>query len=249
MFSAPSPAFDTGKVSYSGILSPNAVVSLSASSGQTANSLKYAFETLSAGRRFAVVPLADGGAFWFATLAAMAAGSSKVGTAADTVAALRGTYDGWHEPIPGVLHAVACDVAKAVMASESSTLRCDRIHVVPHINRWWDGRTVLVGDAAHALPINLAQGAACAVEGAYLLGVTLAEALFASPHDVSVTAAGFMRYQATHEPRVRQCRYVTSMTELLAAPSSPMSEAVRNAMRLVPQPLNGWVFVKLIDII
>ena len=36
-----------------------------------ADALAHAFETLSAGRRFAVVPLADGGAFWFATCPAL----------------------------------------------------------------------------------------------------------------------------------------------------------------------------------
>ena len=41
---------------------------------------------------------------------------------------------------------------------------------------------------------------------------------------------------------MRQCRVVTAFTELLAAPASPPTEALRNAMRLVPRPLNGWIF-------
>ena len=111
-------AVDTGKISFSGILSPTAIASLSDSGGRTdahADSLAYSFETLSAGRRFAVVPLADGGAFWFATLGAD--GGIEGADAIRSVAALRAVYDGWHEPIPRLLHAVACEVAEAAMAA------------------------------------------------------------------------------------------------------------------------------------
>ena len=256
---AGSCSIDTGKISFSGILSPTAIASLSDSGGRTdahADSLAYSFETLSAGRRFAVVPLADGGAFWFATLGAD--GGIEGADAIRSVAALRAVYDGWHEPIPRLLHAVACEVAEAAMAAgggaaaEDGTaagappLRCDRLHVTPRTARWWSGRAVLVGDAAHALPINLAQGAACAIEGAFTLSAALADALDGSRADAQLeaaaAAAAFARYQAEHEARVRQCRVVTAFTELLAAPASPPTEALRNAMRLVPRPLNGWIF-------
>jgi 2-polyprenyl-6-methoxyphenol hydroxylase-like FAD-dependent oxidoreductase len=252
-------AIDTGKISFSGILSPTAIASLSDSGGRTdahADSLAYAFETLSAGRRFAVVPLADGGAFWFATLGA--GGGIEGADASCSVAALRAAYNGWHEPIPRLLHAVACEVAEAAMAAGGGAaaddgaaagappLRCDRLHVTPRTARWWAGRAVLVGDAAHALPINLAQGAACAIEGAFTLSAALADALGGSragaPLETAVAAAAFARYQAGHEARVRQCRVVTAFTELLAAPASPPTEALRNAIRLVPRPLNGWIF-------
>ena len=55
-------------------------------------------------------------------------------------------------------------------------------------------------------------------------------------------AAAFEAYQAQHEPRVRQCRMLTGFTELLGRPSGPFAEGARNAMRLVPPPLNGLVF-------
>ena len=250
-------AVDTAMVSYSGVLSPLAVQNLTTSGGSTdlpavaGNPVEYAFETLSAGRRFAMVPLANGGAFWFATLpSALTPPGGGVG--ADAVAVLRAAYDGWHAPIPRVLHAVACDAAEAAMASASSDgdenapLRCERLQVAPQLERWWCGRAALVGDAAHALPINLAQGASCAVEGAYTLAMSLADALDdaaapASPAEAQLEAA-FARYQAAHAPRVRQCGLVTSFTQLLAQPASPATEAVRNAMRFVPAPLNGWVF-------
>ena len=39
-----------------------------------------------------------------------------------------------------------------------------------------------------------------------------------------------------------QCRLASAFTTALAAPASAPTEALRNAMRFVPQPLNGYVF-------
>ena len=36
--------------------------------------------------------------------------------------------------------------------------------------------------------------------------------------------------------------YVPRTVATQAAPASPPTEALRNAMRLVPRPLNGWIF-------
>jgi FAD-dependent urate hydroxylase len=262
---APCGAIDSGMYSFGGLLSPLAVANLVSSGGRT-DSAKYsrptahAFETLSRGRRFACVPLADGDAFWFATLSEADLFKSAVAVGVDlrndgggelVLKALREAYDGFHSPIPRMLHAVACDVAEVAMSTSadkwgvsqtisqtieaSGVLRSERLHSAPGIGDWWAGRVVLVGDAAHAMPINLAQGAACAIEGAYLLG----EALH---HHGDHVERAFAQYQAAHEPRVRQCRAVTAFTELLARPASPIAEGFRNAMRFTPQPLNSMIF-------
>ena len=125
--------------------------------------------------------------------------------------------------------------------------RREQLDVAPPPVRWGAGRAVLVGDAAHALPINLAQGAACAMEGAYTLGEQLGEAFGPdasplSPVPSAAAEAAFARYQQSHGPRVRQCAMVTAFTQALAAPASPPTEALRNAMRFVPPPINGWIF-------
>lgn len=286
-------AVDTGMVSYGGMLSRLAVANLTSSGGRTDSAegsapFEHAFETLSRGRRFACVPLADGGAFWFATLAADALRASAAAAGVDmsaedgsgrlVVPALRAAYDGWHAPIPRVLHAVACSAAEAGMArvemrgegagdmagererskanmaplGDQGVLRAERLHVAPpQPSQWWTGRAVLVGDAAHAMPINLAQGAACAIEGAYLLGDALhrheARREAEDPQAGALSAA-FADYQAAHEPRVAQCRAVTAFTHLLAAPASGPMEALRDAMRLVPQPLNGMLFDAALEV-
>lgn len=249
----------TSMISYGGILSPLAVANLTTSGGRTdsaegSSPTAHAFETLSSGRRFACVPLADGGAFWFATMpeAHMLAMAGTVG-GEGAIPALREAYEGWHAPIPRMLHAVACSAAEAAMSSaeprseqssvaatleSSGILRAERLFVAPaSLAQWWTGRAVLVGDAAHALPINLAQGAACGIEGAYLLGESIHR--HDGSHDLG---AAFAEYQAAHEPRVRQCRAVTAFTGALASPASGPTEALRDAMRFVPQPLNGMVF-------
>ena len=201
-----APAVDLGLVSASGI-------------AERGFDEDLAFETLSGGSRFALVPLSDGACFWFATQPADSADASS----------LEEAYAGWHAPIPEVLRAAADD-----------ELRWERLQSVAPLDAWSTGRAVLVGDAAHALPINLAQGAAAAIEGAYLLGTALARS--GGDH-----LAAFRAYEAAAAPRVAQCRRVTAFTELLAAPAGPVAEGARNAMALVPPSINGFVFDSFLE--
>ena len=71
------------------------------------------------------------------------------------------------------------------------------MHVVDPGAAWADGRTALIGDAAHAMVPFLAQGAAMAIEDAAVLAASLA----AHPGDVP---AAFVRYEAARKPRVAQ---------------------------------------------
>jgi salicylate hydroxylase len=71
------------------------------------------------------------------------------------------------------------------------------INVVDPTGPWTEGRTALLGDAAHAMVPFLAQGAAMAIEDAAVLG----RALAASPHDIP---SAFAAYAAERKPRVAQ---------------------------------------------
>ncbi len=71
------------------------------------------------------------------------------------------------------------------------------INVVDPSGPWVDGRTALLGDAAHAMVPFLAQGAAMAIEDAAVLG----QALAARPDDVPAALA---LYAAGRKPRVAQ---------------------------------------------
>ena len=298
MLAAACDPIDTGFVAHGGILEPPSLGTLSdrlwpAADGAEDGVPQLAFETLSAGRRFALVPLADGGAFWFATRP-LACGAADERADAGALGALRAAYEGWHAPIPQVLHAAACAAAEEASRRRghppppappslahapsadaiegaawsdawSDAFRSSRVLVAPPLPRWWCGRAVLVGDAAHAMPINLAQGAALGIEGAWLLGAALGRmsgesggggesrggGLGGMGHGAghgeglvkaSTWQAAFESYQAAHEPRVRQCRRMTAFTAALAMPATAPTEALRDAMRLVPQPLNGAVF-------
>jgi salicylate hydroxylase len=69
------------------------------------------------------------------------------------------------------------------------------INVVDPSGPWVEGRTALLGDAAHAMVPFLAQGAAMAIEDAAVLGRSLA----ATPGDVPAALAA---YAAERKPRV-----------------------------------------------
>ncbi len=239
---AGSTVAPTGYVCHSGILAPAVATSLphrepaSGPGGDSPPAPPYAFETLSRGHRFALVPLADGGAFWFATRPASKVRS--LGTSPAALVELRAAYAGWHQPVPRALHAAACAHVESVMGDGPSSMRHEALHAVAAHARWSKGGVVLVGDAAHALPHNLAQGASCAIEGAH----ALAERLDAWAGGSASLADALDDYRAVHEPRVARCRAMTAFTALLASPTSAWAEGLRNAMRMVPQPLNHLVF-------
>ncbi|MFC6659147.1 FAD-dependent monooxygenase [Deinococcus multiflagellatus] len=100
------------------------------------------------------------------------------------------------------------------------------IHEV-HLRRWGQGCVTLLGDAAHAMTPNLGQGAAMALEDAWVLGQHLA-----ATADVPAALA---RSEALRRPRVeavqRQSRRVGQAGQL----EDGALRALRDlAMRLTP---------------
>jgi 2-polyprenyl-6-methoxyphenol hydroxylase-like FAD-dependent oxidoreductase len=106
-----------------------------------------ASETLGAGRRFGLVPLTRERTYWYAAI-----------TGDEGHADLEAEFAGWHAPISEVL-------ARTPAADRTFLPLAD----LPHLDRWYAGRTVLVGDAAHAMTPNLGQGAAQALEDVAVL--------------------------------------------------------------------------------
>jgi 2-polyprenyl-6-methoxyphenol hydroxylase-like FAD-dependent oxidoreductase len=126
----------------------------------------------------------------------------------------------------------------------------------------------MVGDSSHATPPNLAQGAAIAIEDAFDLSVALAReaslATAATPcsesSDNGSSGGGSMNtqsgihsiihrgihrglteYSSARMQRQLQHNRVTAFTRALTADGGPMA-AFRDAMTLVPQPVNGFFF-------
>ncbi|WP_433531720.1 FAD-dependent monooxygenase [Micromonospora sp. CA-263727] len=103
---------------------------------------------------------------------------------ADPRARLRELFGDYGGPVPEVLDAL------------------DRVHVSTtdevELGRWYRGRVLLVGDAAHATAPTLSQGAAMALEDA----VVLAESL----HAASSVEAALTAYESRRRPRTRWVR-------------------------------------------
>ena len=82
--------------------------------------------------------------------------------------------------------------ASALVAAGSLELAGDNTYDLPHVPTWWRGRTVLVGDAAHAPSPSAGQGAAMALEDAVVLARSLA----------AHGTAGLGRYEQARRTRV-----------------------------------------------
>jgi 2-polyprenyl-6-methoxyphenol hydroxylase-like FAD-dependent oxidoreductase len=119
---------------------------------------------LGRGASFLTVPVGQGLAYAYADVTAdtAAGGGERDG---DPVERLRERFAGFAAPVPGLLDQLD-DPA--------------RVHVAPieqvAEERWGRGAVVLVGDAAHGMSPNMAQGAALAFEDALVLAGCLRDA-------------------------------------------------------------------------
>ena len=104
---------------------------------------------------------------------------------------------------------------------------------------WGSGRVALLGDAAHAMPPYLAQGAAMAIEDAAVLAGCLAS----SPDDA---VSALSTYQSWRKPRVLRVYKAAFETGALYHLGKPMA-AMRNlaltiAGRQLSLSRNDWIY-------
>jgi FAD-dependent urate hydroxylase len=118
---------------------------------------------LGRGASFLTVPVGGGQVYCYADMTADTAGGGDLD--GDPVGRLRERFAGFAAPVPGLL-AQLQDPA--------------RVHVAPieqvAAEHWGRGAVVLIGDAAHAMSPNMAQGAALAFEDALVLAESLRQA-------------------------------------------------------------------------
>ncbi|MEV8511853.1 FAD-dependent monooxygenase [Dactylosporangium sp. NPDC051484] len=100
-----------------------------------------------------------------------------------TAGRLEGAFDGWHAPVRDLVRA----------AGPAGRARGHALFAGPALPAWHRGRLAVLGDAAHAMPPFLAQGAAQAIEDA----AALAEAGPGGP-------GGLARYEARRRPRAER---------------------------------------------
>lgn len=156
-----------------------------------------ASETLGPGRRFGLVPLSGERTYWFAVLGD-----------GDEDLSPEEAFGEWHDPIARVLSAPQAD---------------DRFYLdladLPPLTRWHQSRTVLVGDAAHAMTPNLGQGAAQSIIDVSVLARELA----AQPLDRALRNYERARKRTT-ERIVRQSRQMGRVAQV----SNPLGSRLRN---------------------
>jgi 2-polyprenyl-6-methoxyphenol hydroxylase-like FAD-dependent oxidoreductase len=174
-------------------------------------SLHRVSETWGPGCRVGIVPIGHGELYWFATANAPAGGKDG-----DVKTELLQRFGDWHAPIRQFIEATP---TKQILRTDIS----DRVPV----QRWSDGRVVLLGDAAHATTPNLGQGGCQAIEDA----VVLAQAL-ATESDLT---AGLKSYEAQRISRANGIVNASWRIGQVAQWQNPIACAFRSwLLRMTP---------------
>lgn len=177
-------------------------------------------ETWGRGRRFGIAPLPDGRVYWFAT--DNAAENTDMG---DERQALLDRFGNWHNPIRQLIETT----------DTAAINRHDIYELAEPLRSFVKNRTVLLGDAAHAMTPDLGQGAGQAIEDA----ATLALLLPKHPTDASIDAA-LREYDRIRRPRTRKIARQSRMMGKAGQCDVPAKVALRNSMlRLAPNAVAG----------
>ncbi|UQU63100.1 FAD-dependent monooxygenase [Couchioplanes caeruleus] len=164
-------------------------------------------ETLGAGYRFVSMPLGEraagrGGVYWVAT----AAGAPRPESPATQLSLLRRWFAEWHAPVGELLAATR---PEDLVPQEVRELR-----PLPRAYgfRCGSGGVVLLGDAAHAMPHHLGQGACLAFED-----VATLRSLVASVEPGPALCQAVEAYDRARRPRtasvVRQSRRMSAVVQ------------------------------------
>ncbi|GAA1080716.1 FAD-dependent monooxygenase [Tsukamurella spumae] len=181
-------------------------------------------ETFGRGERFGYMPLRDGRVYWFAVRPSQADDLPEPGE-------LLERYGAWHDPIPEIL-----------AATDATRIGYQPIERLAHPLRTYSrGQATLVGDAAHAMPPTLGQGANLALEDAAVL-VSLLRPLASDPDPREVpTRLG--AYDKARRPRTQR---IARQAHLLGAAGQWDSPGVAFArdlgLRLAPDRLLDRAF-------
>jgi len=211
--------FPRAALRYSGITCYRGVADLDL----PAELARTCWEVWGGAARIGFSAVGPGQVYWFAPVTAPA--NSPLPAGADLAAELAGRYATFPDPIPAILR----------RTPSSDIIRTD-LYDLTALRRWWQGRVVLLGDAAHAMTPNLGQGGAQAIEDAYVL----ADRLAAAP----TPEQAFREYERLRRPKVRWVVNTAWRLGRLAHVRGRWPQALRNAaMRWTP----GWVSARQFD--
>ncbi|WP_228495454.1 MULTISPECIES: FAD-dependent monooxygenase [Microbacteriaceae] len=178
-------------------------------------------ETWGRGKLFGIVPLPDHRIYWFGTL-----NTPEATAFTDEYETAKKTYVDWHSPVQECIAATP----------PAEVIRHDIYDLARPLPSFTRGRTVLLGDAAHAMTPNLGQGAGQAIEDAAILTRLLRGV---SARDV---LAALSRYNALRMKRTQTISRRSRATGRIAQASRPLTVALRDtALRLTPGTVMGAV--------
>jgi 2-polyprenyl-6-methoxyphenol hydroxylase-like FAD-dependent oxidoreductase len=179
--------------------------------------LTEASETWGARGRVGIVPLTDDRIYWFACVNTSPQ-NHKMGLL--TSRNLADHFRHYHAPIPTLLAGTP----------DENLLWNDIIDLKP-LKRFAFGRTLLLGDAAHATTPNMGQGACQAIEDAVVLAVELAK------HNLPETA--FKAFEQRRLPRTSTITTTSWRIGQVAQWSNPLLTTLRNGLfRSLPASVN-----------
>lgn len=180
---------------------------------------REAGETWGRGQLFGIVPLPDDRVYWFGTL------TTEAGTEfPDEHEAVRRQFAGWHAPIQDCITATPSD----------AVMRHDIYDLARPLPSFVRGRTVLLGDAAHAMTPNLGQGAGQGIEDAATL-VLLLRSASTSELDFALD-----RYSDLRQKRTATVMQRSRTAGRVAQAAHPVAVGLRNtALRLTPGRVMG----------
>ena len=161
LFDARPPRY-RGYTAWRGVARPGAAVGVDQAS-----------EFWGRGERFGVLPVRDGRVAWYASANAPE-GSVDLG---GPMAALLQRFGRWKEPVPAVL-----------ASTPEATIAKNDVYDRPPTRRWVVGRVVLLGDAAHPMAPDLAQGGCQAIVDAWALADSMS-----TTDDVARALADYQR--------------------------------------------------------
>jgi len=173
-----------------------------------ASGVDVPWEMWGRGRRFGVVPIGPSLTYCFSTLNAPPKSEAMRTIDIDRFRELFADFGG---EVPGILTALQRD--DELIHGDLEEVRLDT---------WVNGRVVLLGDAAHAMTPNMGQGAAMAIEDAYVLASELAA-------DQSVETA-LSAYQSRRKPRVDAIQRQSWNFGRVGQWESSAARGVRNAL-------------------
>ena len=180
LFGPDAPTF-SGHVAYRGLVPYERVAALQLEPTMTA--------WLGPHRHFVHYAIGRGGRYLnFATAVPATLGPRESWSATGRIEDALVEFHGWHPQIAQILNAA------------DSTHRWGLFDREP-LQQWFDGRVVLLGDAAHAMLPYMAQGAVQSIEDACVLAKCLTGV---TPADDGALADALERYQSLRQPRVHE---------------------------------------------